>query len=209
MNLNELYRLICNLVRIGSVTEIDFERYVARVITGENTTDWIRWAALRAGTAATWWAPSVGEQVILFAPGGDLENAVIWGSLYSDSVPPPDTGECSDVILFPDGARVSYDPETGALIATGVKSATVKASESISATAPKITCTATTSITLDTPEVICTKKLSCATFEMKQGGKMTGNIEHSGGSITSNGVVVHTHKHGGVERGGSQTDGPQ
>jgi phage baseplate assembly protein V len=211
MNLNELYRLICNLIRIGTVTDVDLaaEPPVARVSTGENTTDWIRWAAMRAGTAVTWWAPTPGEQVLLFAPCGDLENAVIMGSLYSDSAKPPDSGETSSVTKHPDGAQVSYDPATGALVAIGVKSATVEASESIAATAPEITCTATTSITLDTPEVVCTKKLSCATFEMKQGGKMTGNLEHGGGSITSNGVVLHTHKHGGVERGGSQTEGPQ
>lgn len=204
MNLNELNRLICNLVRIGSVTEIDFERYVARVITGENTTDWIRWAVLRAGSASTWWAPSVGEQVILFAPGGDLENALIWGSLYSDSVPPPDTGECSDVILFPDGARVSYDSEIGALIATGVKSATVEASGSIAATAPKITCTATTSITLDTPEVICTKKLSCKTFSATEGGELNGAFT---GTMSINGVKPYEHDHGGIESGNSWSKG--
>lgn len=209
MNLNELYRLICNLVRIGTVTEVDHDKYIARVATGENKTDWIRWATPRAGEAVTWWAPTVNEQVIVFAPGGDLETAIIWGSLYSDSAKPPANGETSNVTKHPDGAQVSYDPATGALAATGVKSATVEASESIAATAPKITCTATTSITLDTPEVICTKKLSCATFEMIQGGEMTGNVEHSGGSITSNGVVLHTHKHGGVESGGSQTDGPE
>lgn len=211
MNLNELNRLICNLIRIGTVTDVDLaaEPPVARVSTGGNTTDWIRWAAIRAGTAVTWWAPTPGEQVLLFATGGDLENAVIWGSLYSDSVKPPDKGVASDVILFPDGAKVAYDPITSALVVTGVKTATVKALESIAATAPKITCTATTSITLDTPEVICTKKLTCSTFEMKQGGKMTGNVEHSGGSITSNTVVLHTHTHSGVDRGGSSTDGPQ
>ncbi|EFE97107.1 phage baseplate assembly protein V [Serratia odorifera] len=209
MNLNELYRLICNLVRIGTVTDVDLaaEPPVARVSTGENTTDWIRWAAMRAGTAVTWWAPTPGEQVLLFAPCGDLENAVIMGSLYSDSAKPPDHGETSSVTKHPDGALVSYDPETGALAATGVKSATVEASESIAATAPEITCTATASITLDTPEVICTKKLSCATFEMKQGGKMTGNVEHSGGTFKSNGVQVDDHGHGGVERGGGWTDG--
>ncbi|MWF43733.1 phage baseplate assembly protein V [Escherichia coli] len=209
MNLNELNRLLCNVVRVGTVTEVDHERYVARVKSGGNDADWIRWATLRAGTAVTWWAPTPGEQVLLLSPGGDFDNAIIWGSLYSDSVKPPDSGAASDVILFPDGAKIAYDPEAGALVVTGVKSATVKALESIAATAPQITCTATTSITLDTPEVICTQKLSCSTFEMKQGGKMAGNVEHSGGSITSNGVVVHTHKHGGVERGGSQTDGPQ
>ncbi|EEQ05231.1 Baseplate assembly protein [Yersinia bercovieri ATCC 43970] len=37
---------------------------------------------------------------------------------------------------------------------------------------------------------------------------MTGNIQHSGGSFSSNGVVVDSHTHGGVQRGGSHSDGP-
>jgi phage baseplate assembly protein gpV len=37
---------------------------------------------------------------------------------------------------------------------------------------------------------------------------MTGNITHSSGSLTSNGVVVHTHKHSGVQTGGGQTQVP-
>ena len=38
-----------------------------------------------------------------------------------------------------------------------------------------------------------------------QRGKMSGNITHSGGDFTSNGITVHTHKHGGV-KGGSRFD---
>ena len=38
---------------------------------------------------------------------------------------------------------------------------------------------------------------------------MKGNVTHSGGSLSSNGVVVDDHDHGGVQRGGSRTDGPQ
>lgn len=209
MNLNELYRLICNLIRIGTVTDVDLEARppVARVSTGKNTTDWIRWAALRAGTAVTWWAPTPGEQVLLFAPGGELENAVIMGSLYSDSVKPPDNSKTSGVTLYPDGAKVAYDPQTGELSATGVKRATVEASDAITATAPDITCTATTSITLDTPDVICTHNLTCNTFELKEGGKMSGNVEHGGGTLTSNGVRVDDHDHGAVESGGGWTRG--
>lgn len=211
MRLNELYRLVCNLIRIGTVTKVktDATPPVARVLTGGNETDWIRWAVARAGTAVTWWSPTPGEQVILFAPCGDLENAVIMGSLYSDSVRPPDTGETSDVTVFPDGAKIAYDPATGVLLATGVKRASVEAFASVTATAPDITCTAATSITLDTPDVICTKKLSCSTFEVKQGATLTGNVDHSGGAVTSNGIVLHTHSHGGVHSGVSQTDGPQ
>ncbi|WP_371321803.1 hypothetical protein [Vibrio parahaemolyticus] len=43
------------------------------------------------------------------------------------------------------------------------------------------------------------------------GGKTTidGPITQSGGAITSNGVVLHTHTHGGVQSGGSSTGGPK
>lgn len=41
------------------------------------------------------------------------------------------------------------------------------------------------------------------------GATMTGGITNTGGSITSNGINLETHTHGGVQRGGSDTDGPQ
>jgi phage baseplate assembly protein gpV len=34
-----------------------------------------------------------------------------------------------------------------------------------------------------------------------------GDIQHTGGKFTSNGVQVDNHNHGGVERGGSWTEG--
>ncbi|EKN3413197.1 phage baseplate assembly protein V, partial [Yersinia enterocolitica] len=33
--------------------------------------------------------------------------------------------------------------------------------------------------------------------------------EHAGGQFSSNGVVVDNHNHGGVQRGGSYTEGIQ
>ncbi|STL39930.1 baseplate assembly protein V [Escherichia coli] len=35
---------------------------------------------------------------------------------------------------------------------------------------------------------------------------MSGNITHSGGDFTSNGITVHTHKHGGVKGGSDSTE---
>lgn len=64
-------------------------------------------------------------------------------------------------------------------------------------------------ILLDSPLVECTTLLKTAQPEVTQGGKMTGDVEHSGGKISSSGVVVDDHEHGGVQRGGSRTDGPQ
>ncbi|MEO3293433.1 phage baseplate assembly protein V [Enterobacter cloacae] len=207
MNLNELYRLICNLVRIGTVLDVDEEKYLARVETGENKTDWIRWGVERAGEAVTWWAPTVGEQVFIFCPCGEMETAFIGGSLYSEDAPPPDAGATTRVTLHPDGAKFSYDPKASALVVSGVKTANVTASESITTTVPVVTVKADTRITLNTPEVVCTNKLITASLEVQKGGTMKGNIEHSGGAFKSNGVQVDDHDHGNVERGGSWTEG--
>ncbi|HGF6568826.1 TPA: phage baseplate assembly protein V, partial [Yersinia enterocolitica] len=63
-------------------------------------------------------------------------------------------------------------------------------------------------ITLDTPIVECTQNLTTATLNVTGGGEMSGDIQHSGGSFSSNGVVIDSHDHGGVQRGGSNTYGP-
>ncbi|SVK47312.1 Phage P2 baseplate assembly protein gpV [Acinetobacter baumannii] len=103
---------------------------------------------------------------------------------------------------------LEYEPAAGALKAIGIKSATIEAAERITLTAPNITCIASGKITLDAPEVECTQQLTTGTIAIHQGGSMTGDLNHTGGSISSNGIVVHTHTHGGVQNGGGQTDKP-
>lgn len=205
---NDIPRLLRNLIRIGTVAEVDLETATCRVNTGGNLTDWLHWLTSRAGRSRSWWAPSIGEQVLLFCLGGELDTAFVMPAVFSDEFPAPSASADAVRVTFPDGAVIEYEPKTGALLATGIKSATVNALGKVAVTAPDITCTASTRITLDAPEVVCTQKLTTATIEIKKGGTMTGNFTHSGGSITSNGVVVHTHKHGGVQTGGGQTQVP-
>ncbi|MCX0781078.1 phage major capsid protein, P2 family [Escherichia coli] len=84
---------------------------------------------------------------------------------------------------------------------SGVKTASVMASDSVTATVPVVMVKASTRITLDTPEVVCTNKLITGTLEVQKGGTMRGNIEHTGGELSSNGKVLHTHKHPGDSGG--------
>lgn len=206
-SLQDLSRQLRNLIRIGVVTEVDAARALCRVETGGITTDWLNWLTPRAGRSRTWWAPSVGEQVLLLAIGGELDTAFVLPGIYSDENPAPSASADALHISFPDGAVIEYEPETGALTVSGIKTASVTASESVVVTVPVVTVKASKKITLDTPEVVCTSKLTTGTLEVKQGGKMSGNIEHSGGIFKSNGVQVDDHDHGGVERGGSRTEG--
>ena len=41
-----------------------------------------------------------------------------------------------------------------------------------------------------------------------EGSEFHGGFTNTGGQITSNGVVLETHTHGGVEPGGGSTGGP-
>lgn len=206
--LSELARAVRDIIRIGVVAEVNTTLGVCRVQTGELLTDWLHWLTPRAGSTRTWWAPSVGEQILLLSLGGELDTGFVLPGIYSDDFPPPSASAQAYHVSFPDGAVLEYEPESGALTVSGIKTADISAATSISATAPNVTVTASTKITLDTPEVVCTNKLTTGSLEVKKGGAMKGNIAHSGGAFTSNGVQVDTHTHGGVQTGGGNTGKP-
>ncbi len=206
--LSEIQRALRNLIRIGVITEVDTQQARCRVQTGGMVTGWLHWMSRRAGSSREWWAPSVGEQVLLLAIGGELNTAFVLPGIYSEHHPAPSASADACHIRFPDGAVMEYEPANGALTVTGIKSATVVASESVTVTTKNVTVNASQRITLDTPEVVCTHKLITQTIDVQQGGSITGSVTHSGGSFSSNGVVVHTHQHSGVQNGGGTTGGP-
>ncbi|MEI7263800.1 phage baseplate assembly protein V [Pectobacterium carotovorum] len=199
--LTEIQRLLRNMIRVGVVTHVNTADALCRVQTGGMTTGWLNWLTRRAGRSRDWWAPSIGEQVLILSIGGELDTAFVLPGIYSDANPAPSASADAYHVSFPDGAVVEYEPATGALTVSGIKTADITASESLTATVPLVTVKASTRITLDTPEVVCTNKLITGTLEVKQGGTMRGNIEHSGGSLSSNGKVLHTHKHPGDSGG--------
>lgn len=190
----EIMRLLENMIRVGVISDVDLKNWRVRVTSGRLTTDWLRWNCTRAGVFKIWLPPSRGEQVLLLCPGGNPEMAMVVGSLYSTDNPAPGTQQDEVIITARDGARLRYNAKEGALDATGIKTARV---------------TAETRITLETPLVECTQHLKTRTFELTDGGTLKGDVTHSGGPLTSNGVVTHTHTHSGVQSGGSQTGGPQ
>lgn len=200
-SLQEIARAIRNLIRTGIVTDVDLDEGLCRVQTGGMQTTWLNWLTCRAGRSRVWWAPSIGEQVLLLAIGGELDTAFVLPGIFSDDHPAPSASPDALHVAFPDGAVIEYEPESGALNVSGIKTANVTASDSITATVPVVLVKASTRITLDTPEVVCTNKLTTGTLEVQKGGTMSGNIEHTGGSLSSNGKVLHLHKHPGDSGG--------
>ncbi len=200
-NLNDLARTLRNMIRTGFVVETDLAAGRCRVQSGGIITDWLQWLTQRAGRSRTWWAPSVGEQVLILAVGGELDTAFVLPGIFSDDHPAPSASADALHIAFPDGAVIEYEPAASALTVSGIKTADVTASESLTATVPEVLVKASSRITLDTPEVVCTNRLITGTLEVQNGGTMSGNISHSGGALSSNGKVLHTHQHPGDSGG--------
>jgi phage baseplate assembly protein V len=204
MNAAEIIRLISNLLRIGYVAQIDYDAKKVRVQTGENLTNWIDWKVQRAGTSVTWDPPTVGEQVLLACPEGELSGAIVLLSLYSDGQDAPSNSPDKHLRVYPDGARIEYDFAAGALSATGIKTARVQATVSAEFDCP---------LTTFKGRVVIEDLLTYQAGMSGTNGKgnktsIEGDFIQSNGELSSNGVVLDTHDHGGVQRGGSNTDGP-
>lgn len=106
----EIARAIRNLIRTGIVTDVDLDEGLCRVQTGGMQTTWLNWLTCRAGRSRVWWAPSVGEQVLLLAIGGELDTAFVLPGIFSDDHPAPSASPDAIHVAFPDGA---VNPLTG------------------------------------------------------------------------------------------------
>lgn len=105
----EILRLLHNLIRLGTIAEVQYQPPRVRVKTGDNETDWLHWLNLRAGTTLDWDPPTLGEQVILFSPAGDLAQAIVVVGINSDQHPAPSDNKDLWLRQFPDGSTFAYN----------------------------------------------------------------------------------------------------
>lgn len=105
----ELERRLSNTVRVGRVASTDYANALLRVDLGDVTTDPIRLATQRAGVDRSWWAPDVGEEVLVFSPDGDLAKAVVLGAVYSESGAAPAASADIRRDVFGDGFVIEHD----------------------------------------------------------------------------------------------------
>ncbi len=204
MHTPDIFRLLHNLLRFGTIAAVDHQRAQCRVKTGELTTDWLNWVTLAAGNTRTWQAPTLGEQVLLLSPGGELSAGVALCGLYCDSYGAPSHEASLHLMQYPDGAVLAYDhaqhtlqvnlPDSGA-----------------------ITLNTPGTITLNAPHTVCTGhltvqgQLSYAGGLVGKGGEgaqIEGSL-HASGDIQAGGLSLAHHRHGGVEAGGSLSGEPQ
>lgn len=202
--LADLARRVANMMRTGRVAEVNHAAARVRVQSGDLLTEWLPWQTHRAGNTRSWSPPTVGEQVMILSPSGEPGAGMVMPAWYCHDKPAPDSSPDTHVTEYPDGAIVSYNHVTGALVASGIQTGTIEAA---------------ISVTLDTPLTHCTGKLTVddlLTYGNGIAGTggsnhniISGDFSHSGGELSSNGIVLHTHTHNGVQPGGGDTGLPQ
>ncbi|PTE15919.1 phage baseplate assembly protein V [Pseudogemmobacter blasticus] len=89
----EADRRVGNLVSLGKILSIDNATGRAVVQVGDLQTASIPVMQMRSGAIRMHWMPSVGEQVTVLAPSGDMARAFVMGSLPIDgNMVAPDAG---------------------------------------------------------------------------------------------------------------------
>lgn len=181
-----LERTISNLIRLGIIAEV--EGAMCRVESGELLTAPLPWLSPTAGDHIAWCPATVGEQVVLLCPDGDLANAIALRGLYSDQFPSPDVNPRSSVQRFPDGAVIAYDSESHALNATLPQGGTVAL-------------TADGGLTINGPVTINGDTAVTGAVSI------TGTAEVSE-DVIGGGISLKRHTHGAVQPGGGNSGPP-
>lgn len=202
-SLADLQRRLENIVRTGTVEAVDLKDPKAprvRVRDGELVTGWLPFGTSRAGATRTWSAPTKGEQVVMLSPSGELAAAVVICGLYCAANPAPSSDPNEHITIFGDKTRMTYNDKTGLMVFSGMRDVLIRASGSV---------------TLDTPQVTTTAALTAKgllTYEAGMSGAggatANGDFTQSGGSLSSNGVTLDGHTHGGVSGGSDKSGAP-
>lgn len=214
MNYAELARRLENICRLGTVESIDHQNQRITVNLGDIVTKPIRWIVTRSGKDSTWDAPSIGEEVAVIAPCGELSLAFALPSFYNEAHPSPSTSPSIKSRLFEDGTVISYDIDQHSLLVDASAS-----DSTVTVICNQALINAKSNVTVDTPQTTITgdvtiqKNLNVA-INTNVGGSLgvTGNSNISGSANFTGGSVTHqgknigaSHKHSEVEKGGDES----
>lgn len=195
-------RLIANLLKQGNIAQCDAAQGLVRVACGELLSDWLPYFVPFAGAVSVHRPPSVGENCLLLSPSGEMGNGLVLCGLASTQFSSPSQSSDETVMSFSDGARFEYNHVSGSLKISGIKTAMIEASQSITFDTPQATFTGA---------VTAQGLLTYLAGMVGRGGKggvtatINGSLKQVGGELSSNGVVLHTHTHAGDSGGRTGT----
>jgi phage baseplate assembly protein V len=115
--IEQLERRINNILRVGNIVEVDYDNALCRVEIGNIKTAWLKWFTDRASNDRSWWAPEVGEQVMVLSPSGEMAQGSVLPAIYQDAHPAPADRETVHRTEYADGSTVEYDRDAHRLLA--------------------------------------------------------------------------------------------
>jgi phage baseplate assembly protein V len=181
-------RLIGDLLRLGTIASVDLSAATCTVTAGDVTTGDLPWLAWRAGDVVIWCPPTIGEQVMLLCPEGDVEAGLVLPGVYSTANPAPSDQAHLFLVRFGDQAALSYDADAHALVAQlpGAGTARVVAPGGMTIEGP---------VTIKGPLAV-QDDIFCS-----------GNVT-ADGDVTAEGTSLKNHIHAGVTKGKDTTLAP-
>jgi phage baseplate assembly protein V len=194
-DLATLARLIENLIRFGTIAEVQMKPPRVRVTTGTLTTAWLPWITLRAGADKEWDPPTVDEQVILFSPSGQLGNGIALTGIFSDLNPA--NGDRPDLHrrTYHDGTIIEYDSAAHHLSAVLVEGGTT---DLIS----------TGGIHIVGPITHEGDYTQTGNYTQEGNQDVTGKVTVTDDVVAAE-ISLVNHPHGGVMTGGGKTGKPE
>jgi phage baseplate assembly protein V len=140
----DLTRLIKNLISIGTVSEIDAKRALAKVNILGRPTNFFPVLSISNSYKRKFTPIKVGEQVLVLCPNGNADFGIIIPSIFNKGSSEPDgSNEDIEITEYEDGTRISYD--------TKAKELKIDACDKITIICKSANITATQQITVTTP----------------------------------------------------------
>lgn len=213
----DLERRAADVVKFGTVKEVDYTRARVRVTIGDPDDDeghlltgWLPMAGGRAKGDSDWHPLEIGEHVMVLSESGEVQNGMVLpAARYSDDNPAPGAKAGLWRKKFQDGASIEYDRDSGEFLIDAKAKSTIKADGATIVSAPdqiKLTIGGAT-ITMTDGQIVLSAGGS--SFTIGGGGATsTGPIRGQDGLEVTGGVFTHDgknvgkdHTHTGVQPG--------
>lgn len=172
---------------LATIAEIDPAKAEVRVEVDGQLSGWMPLATIGAGQVRVWIPPSVGEQVLVACPDGDLDAGMVVARLHQNLWPAaaplvPDALTCT-IIAFDDGGLITYDIANSRL-----------------------------QITL--PQGGCVEAAAPAGFALTGSVEIFGDVQVTGtitatGDVTAGPTSLRQHRHTAVQAGSAVSGPPQ
>lgn len=199
---SEMARRFDNLIRLGTVCEVDPKAARVRVKSGMLTTAWLPWLTQRAGADKTWWCPSLNEQVLILAPSGELQCGVVLCGLYRDQFPAPSQESTTQTTTYEDGTRIDYNSTTHELSLSAAGSITMKMKgDLIAQVEGQVQLQSATQLVLQAPAITLqsaggnTQSALQGNFKIDGDLTVNGNVNATG-NMLADGQNSNHHSHG-------------